>query len=104
MRAPAVGLLVASLLLAGGTVVGAQPKSGELEVTQPEIGRLQTRIERYGEALGVVAALIRPLGAEVECNGVCYLPSSTRATSWRCAPREQCTLHCEVNPPVGGCN
>ncbi|MGH7047879.1 MAG: hypothetical protein ACREE2_15985 [Stellaceae bacterium] len=103
-RIAAVASLVGCVLLAGAAAAGVPAKTGEITAEQLDIGRLQIHIERYGEALGVVATLIRPLGAEIECNGICYLPSSTRATSWRCAPQEQCTLHCEVSPPVGGCN
>jgi hypothetical protein len=81
----------------------AQKSGGQISAEQPDIGRIETRIEKYDQALGVVTRLARPLGAETECNGVCYLPSSTRPISWRCAPAERCDLHCSVTPPVGGC-
>jgi hypothetical protein len=40
----------------------------------------------------------------VECNGVCYFPSSSRPIAWKCDPGRKCDLHCTVIPPVGGCN
>ena len=80
---------------AGGNVVSADQK---------EIGKLQTRILKYEQALGVVIQLARPSGADVECNGVCYFPSSSRPIAWKCEPDRKCDLHCTVNPPVGGCN
>ncbi len=81
----------------------AQHASG-LSAEQRDIGRLETRIENYGRALGVITQLTRPLGAETECQGVCYSANSTRPVSWRCAPTERCDLHCLASPPVGGCD
>ncbi|MGH7113357.1 MAG: hypothetical protein ACREE9_02560 [Stellaceae bacterium] len=82
----------------------ARQPGGQTSAEQHDIGRVETRIQRYDQALGVIAQLTRPLGAEVECNGICYFPSSTRPASWRCAPKARCDLHCDVNPPVGGCD
>jgi hypothetical protein len=82
----------------------AQQAGGPISAEQHDIGRVETRIQKYDQALGVIAQLARPLGAATECQGVCYFPSSTRPISWRCAPKQRCDLHCGVNPPVGGCN
>jgi hypothetical protein len=82
----------------------AQQASGRISAEQHDIGRVETRIQKYDQALGVISQLARPLGAETECYGVCYFPSSTQPISWRCAPKERCNLHCAVNPPVGGCD
>jgi hypothetical protein len=71
---------------------------------QRDIGRVQTRIEKSDQALGVVIQLARPGGANVECNGVCYLPSSSKPVAWKCEAARKCELHCTVNPPVGSCN
>ncbi|HEY3908305.1 MAG TPA: hypothetical protein VGM07_00265 [Stellaceae bacterium] len=90
--------------LARGAPALAQQGVGPIGAEQRDIGRLETRIQRYDQALGVIAKLARPLGAEIECNGICYTPNGTRATSWRCAPTARCDLHCDVNPPVGGCD
>jgi len=81
----------------------AEQAGGRISAEQPDIGRVETRIEKYDQALGVVIQLTRPLGAETECHGICYFPSSTQPTSWRCAPQQRCDLHCTVSPPVGGC-
>ncbi len=95
-------------IIAGACVIAApamaQQAGAPITADRHDIGRVETRIQRYDQALGVVAQMTRPLGAEVECNGVCYFPSSTQPTSWRCAPSERCDLHCDVSPPVGGCN
>ncbi len=80
---------------AGGNTVSADQK---------DIGKVQTRIEKSDQALGVVIQLARPRGANVECNAVCYLPSSSKPIAWKCEPDRKCDLHCAVNPPVGGCN
>jgi hypothetical protein len=71
---------------------------------QKDIGRVQTRIEKSDQALGVVIQLARPGGANVECNGVCYLPSSSKPVAWKCEAARKCDLHCAVNPPAGSCN
>ena len=82
----------------------AQQSGGQLSAERHDIGRVETRIENYDQALGVVTRLTRSLGIEAECDGVCFFPSSSsRPLSWRCAPTERCDLDCNVNPPVGGC-
>jgi hypothetical protein len=92
-------------LLLGAGMAAAQPSSGRLAVEQPDIGRLETRFQSYGGALGVITRLSRPHGADVECNAACYYPSSgTKPVAWKCAPQKPCILHCLVNPPVGGCD
>ncbi|MGA8756082.1 MAG: hypothetical protein WB611_07085 [Stellaceae bacterium] len=96
-------IAIASVLLAGITA-SAQQSGGGLSAEQRDIGRVETRIQKYNQALGVVTRLNRPLGAETECSGICYFPSSSRPVAWRCAPNETCDLHCDVNPPVGGCH
>jgi hypothetical protein len=74
---------------AGGNAITAEHR---------DIGKLQTRVEKSDQALGVVIQLVRPGGANVECNGVCYLPSSSKPVAWKCAPATKCDLHCVVNP------
>ena len=71
---------------------------------QKDIGRVQIHIEKSDQALGVVIQLARPSGANVECNGVCYLPSSSKPVAWKCEAARKCDLHCAVNPLAGGCN
>jgi hypothetical protein len=107
MNARKLRIPVAISVIAGAIAIhlpglAQRPAAGNTAV-QPEIGTLETRIETYEHALGVVATLARPLGAEVECNGICYFSTGTNQTSWRCAPKERCELYCDVNPPVGGC-
>lgn len=90
--------------LVAATPAWAQQGGRGLAAEQRDIGRLETHIRNYGQALGVISQLTRPLGAETECQGVCYSASSTRPVSWSCAPNEQCDLHCLASPPVGGCD
>jgi hypothetical protein len=71
---------------------------------QTDIGRVQTHIEKSDQALSVVIQLARPGGANVECNGVCYLPSSSKPVVWKCEAARKCDLHCTANPPIGSCN
>jgi hypothetical protein len=95
--------MIAVAVLIGGPAV-AQQTGGRIAAEQRDIGRVETRIQKYDQALGVISQLTRPTGAETECQGVCYFPSSTHPISWRCAPKERCDLHCAFNPPVGGCD
>lgn len=101
--------LLASLAIAGGSLAAAvlpataQQSGAYLSAKQPDIGRVEARVQKYDQALGVVTRLIRSPEADTECGGTCFFPSSSRSVSWRCAPRSSCELHCDVNPPVGGC-
>jgi hypothetical protein len=98
-----ISAMLAYLLLAEPG--SAQQASGNtIAAEQKDIGKVQTRIEKSEQALGVVIQLARPGGADVECNAVCYLPSSSKPIAWKCGPAKKCDLHCAVNPPVGGCN
>jgi hypothetical protein len=98
-----LSLLLCCLLLAEPGL--AQQTGGNAtSAEQRDIGKVQTRIEKSDQALGVVIQLARPGGGNVECNAVCYLPSSSKPVTWKCEPSRKCDLHCAVNPPVGGCN
>ena len=103
MRFSALLATIAVAVLIGGPAV-AEQIGGRIAAEQRDIGRVETRIQKYDQALGVVIQLTRPTGAETECQGVCFFPSSTRPTSWRCGTKERCDLHCTANPPVGGCD
>jgi hypothetical protein len=96
-------LLTGALLAAGAGGGAAQKPPSHASAEQRDIGRVETGVRKYDSALGVVTRLIRPLGAQSECYGICFFPSSSRAVAWRCAPDQSCELHCAVNPPVGGC-
>jgi hypothetical protein len=104
MRFLLVFLSIFACLLLGERAAIAEPPGGRLTAEQHDIGRVETRVQKYEQALGVVTRLSRPQGDETECNGICFFPSSSRAVSWRCAPNDSCDLHCDVNPPAGGCH
>ena len=104
MRIRGLILTVLALVAASGPVVAQQAGSNAITAEQRDIGRVQTRIEKSDQALGVIIQLARPGGANVECNAVCYLPSSSKPVTWKCEASRKCDLHCAVNPPVGGCN
>jgi len=82
----------------------AQQAGNSITADQKDIGKLQVQLQKHDQALGVVSQLLRPQAASVECNGVCYLPNSSRPIAWKCDPGRRCDLHCTVSPPVGGCN
>jgi hypothetical protein len=103
MRAFVAFLTMLEGILAAVPPAAAQRAGASLSAEARDIGRLETRIQKYDQALGVVTRLIRAPDAETECQGTCFLPSSSRSVSWRCSPNSGCALHCEVNPPVGGC-
>ena len=103
MRIFGLSLVALYCLLVAGPGVAQQTGSGTT-ADQKDIGKVETRIQKYEQALGVVIQLARPDRADVECNAVCYFPSSSRPIAWRCEPDRKCDLHCSVNPPVGGCN
>ena len=94
-------VVICGLAFAGAAP--AQEDGGRLAAERQGIGRLETRIQNFGGALGVVSHFVRRPGADIECNAVCYFPSSTRPVAWLCAPGKPCVLHCLANPPVGGC-
>jgi hypothetical protein len=82
----------------------AQQVGNGITADQKDIGKVQVQIQKYDQALGVVSQLSRLQSSNVECNGVCYFPNSSRPISWKCEPGRKCDLHCTVSPPVGGCN
>jgi hypothetical protein len=85
-------------------LASAQQVGASMTADQKGIGQLQTRIEKYDTALGVISQFARQQLANVECNGVCYFPNSSKPIAWKCEPGKKCDLHCTVNPPVGGCD
>ena len=101
-----LALLAALLLCLSTAGSGLAQKAGSDTITadQRDIGKLQARIEKFDQALGVVVQLERQRGENVECNAVCYYPTSSKPIAWRCAPDRKCDLHCTVSPPVGGCD
>jgi hypothetical protein len=103
MRFRITCLLAIACGVAVCSAAGAQKTAGETGAEQRDIGRVDTHIQKYSQALGVVSRLRRPLSGETECYGICYFPSTSQPVSWRCAPAATCDLHCDVNPPVGGC-
>ena len=104
---PEVGVFGVPLAAVGCAMFAALPaiaqqSGGHLSAERRDIGRVETRIENYDQALGVVTRLTHSLGIESECEGVCFFPrSSTPPLSWRCAPAERCDLDCDVNPGRG---
>jgi len=101
-------LLISSLAVAyylgAANLAIAQQIGNSITADLKEIGKLQVQVQKYDQALGVVSQLSRPQSANVECNGVCYFPSSGRAVAWKCDPGRKCDLRCTISPPVGGCN
>src|ERR1700726_4538639 len=66
------------------------------------IGKVQAQIQKYDQAIAVVSQLNRS-SSSVECNGVCYFPSS-RPIAWKCDPGRKGNLLCRFIPRMGGCN
>ena len=104
MRILDLSLTALCCVLAAAPGVAQKASGDTIAADQIDIGKVQARILKYDQALGVVTQLARVHGANVECNAVCYLPSSSKPIAWRCAPDKKCDLQCTVNPPVGGCN
>ena len=103
MRFVGCSVILACGLFAAAPAI-AQQAGTRLSAAQTDIGRVETRIQKYDQALGVVTRFARPQGSETECDGACYYASGSKRVSWKCAPGSQCSLHCMVNPPVGGCD
>ena len=82
----------------------AQQTDNNINAEQKDIGKLQTHIAKYDNALGVVSQLIRSADRNVECNGLCFFQNGNKNVSWSCGPKKACDLYCNVNPPVGRCN
>ncbi|HEY1433175.1 MAG TPA: hypothetical protein VGF39_16330 [Stellaceae bacterium] len=98
VRSMAVAYCVGNVTAADAQVVG-----NTITAEQRDIGKVQAQIQKYDQAIGVVGQLSRS-SSSVECNGVCYFPSSSRPIAWKCDPGRKCDLRCTVIPPVGGCN
>jgi hypothetical protein len=102
------GLLtrIAALLcfLAFANSAFAQQTDNNLKAEQKDIGKLQTHITKYDNALGVVNQLTRSADRNAECNGLCFFQNGSKNISWSCGPARTCGLYCNVNPTVGGCN
>jgi hypothetical protein len=81
----------------------AQVVGNTITADHAGIGKVQAQIHKYDQAIAVVSQLNRS-SSSVECNGVCYFPSSNRPIAWKCDPGRKCDLLCTVIPPVGGCN
>ena len=81
----------------------AQGVGNTITADHASIGKVQAEIHKYDQAVAVVSQLNRS-SLSVECNGVCYFPSSGRPIAWKCDPGRKCDLLCTVTPPVGGCN
>jgi hypothetical protein len=96
--------LTAAICIFATSPAFGQQAGGSIAAEQKDIGKIQTRIQKYDQAVGVISQLSRPQSSSVECNGVCYFPNSSRPITWKCEPHRTCDLHCTVNPPVGGCN
>jgi hypothetical protein len=82
----------------------AQQAGNSIVSDLQDVGKLQVHVQKYDQALGVVSQLGRSQSSSIECNGVCYFPSSSRPIAWKCDPGRRCDLRCTVSPPVGGCN
>jgi len=80
-------LLMRSMALAccvcNTTAAGAQGVGNTISADHRDIGKVQAQIQKYDQAIGVVGQLDR-LSSSVECNGVCYFPSSSRPITWKC--------------------
>ena len=98
MQSMAVFYWVYNIAAADAQVVG-----NTITADHKDIGKVQAQIQKYDQAIGVVGQLSRS-SSSVECNGVCYFPSSSRPIAWKCDPGRKCDLRCTVSPPVGGCN
>jgi hypothetical protein len=88
------GLSLAGLLLCLSIArPGFAQKAGNDTITadQIDIGKVQPRIQKYDQALGVVTQLARSHGENVECNAVCYYPTSSKPIVWRCGPDKNVT-------------
>ena len=81
----------------------AQGVGSTITADHASIGKVQAEIHKYDQAVAVISQLNRS-SSSVECNGVCYLPSSSKPIAWKCDPGRKCDLFCTVTPPVGGCN
>jgi hypothetical protein len=98
MRSVAVPYCACNIATADAQVVG-----NTITAVHAGIGKVQAQIRNYDQAIAVVSQLNRS-SSSVECNGVCYFPSSSRPIAWKCDPGRKCDLLCTVIPPVGGCN
>lgn len=96
--------IILSIVLLVGAVVFSQSSAQEVEATAESLGTLQTKILKNKDYLGSLTQIksaTRP--SSVSCSGTCYKSSGTVNLSWTCPDGKSCDLHCENNPPTGGC-
>jgi hypothetical protein len=98
---PGIAMLVCFLAFANSAF--AQQTDSSISAEQKDIGKIQTKIQKYDNALGVVSELTRSADRNVECNGLCLFQNGSKNITWSCGPKKTCNLFCSVNPPVGGC-
>jgi hypothetical protein len=99
-----ISVLAAACWIAAAGPLAAQQAGNSVATDHKDVGKVQARVQKYDQALGVVSELRRSPVASVECDGVCYFPNSSKSVSWKCEPERRCDLRCTVSPPVGGCN
>ena len=97
-------LILACFGCGGIGPAAAQQPGGSLAADHKDVGKVEARVQKYDQAVGVISELRRTPAASVVCDGVCYFPNSSKSISWKCEPSRRCDLHCTVSPPVGGCN
>ena len=103
MRTLGVSVALLCCLCAASLACAQQPSPG-IAADQKDIGKVQARIQKYDQAIGVVLQLVRSQQSNVECNGICYFPSSSKPIAWQCGPDKKCDLRCTINPPAGSCS
>jgi hypothetical protein len=102
MRKPVLVSIFLALAALGSAA--AQQPAGSLAADHKDVGKVEARVQKYDQALGVISELHRRPATTVVCDGVCYFPNSSKWISWKCEPDRRCDLRCTVSPPVGGCN
>lgn len=102
--APARRLCVAGFVLVAASSALAEERAATLGATHPDIGTVQTRIQKYEHALGIIGTLTRSADKDIQCDGLCYFPNGVRGVVWMCGPGKTCNLYCTRNPPAGGCD
>jgi hypothetical protein len=97
---------IAALLcfLAFANSAFAEETDNSIAAEQKDLGRIQTKIQKYDKSLGVVSQFMRSSDSYVECNGFCVYQNGSKKISWSCGPGKTCNLYCSVSPPVGGCD
>jgi|SRR5271163_3893506 len=104
MRIFGLSLVVLCCLSAAGPGVAQQTGSGVITADQKDIGKMETRIQKYEQALGVVIQLARPNHAMSNAMPSAIFRAAAGPSHGAASPTGNAICTARSIRRVGGCN